>query len=226
MINEKNIQKSHLPLQRCIKGEDIRNLSDSDLLALILGTGTKSQDVIQLSSGILQNSGGLQGLRDSGLRELSVHSGVGLKKAVRISAALELGRRAFTVSEDLQRVDSPEAVWRLLLPEIAGFQREKFMVLVVNNKNMVLKKSLISIGTVSESIVHPREVFRDAIREGGSAIIISHNHPSGILTPSREDLITTERLVKAGRIIGIPLLDHIIVSGRSYYSMKESGEIK
>jgi DNA repair protein RadC len=226
MNTEKNISKNYLPLQRCIKGEEIRNLSDPDLLALILGTGTKNQDVIQLSSGILKSSGGLQGLRDSGLRELSVHVGIGLKKAVRISAALELGRRAFTISENLNRVDSPEAVWRLLLPEIAGFQREKFMVLVVNNKNMVLKKSLISIGTVSESIVHPREVFRDAIREGGSAIIISHNHPSGILTPSREDIITTERLVEAGRIIGIPLLDHIIVSGRSYYSMKESGEIK
>jgi DNA repair protein RadC len=226
MNTEKNISKNYLPLQRCIKGEEIRNLSDPDLLALILGTGTKNQDVIQLSSGILKSSGGLQGLRDSGLRELSVHVGIGLKKAVRISAALELGRRAFTISENLNRVDSPEAVWRLLLPEIAGFQREKFMVLVVNNKNMVLKKSLISIGTVSESIVHPREVFRDAIREGGSAIIISHNHPSGILTPSREDIITTERLIEAGRIIGIPLLDHIIVSGRSYYSMKESGEIK
>ncbi len=226
MRKEMKTVNSYLPLQRCIKGEDIRNISDPDLLAIIIGTGTKDRDVIQLSSGILKSSGGLQGLRDSGLRELSGHAGIGLKKAVRISAALELGRRAFTAAEDLQRVNSPEAVWRLLLPEMTGFGREKFIVLVVNNKNMVLKKSLISIGTVSESIVHPREVFRDAIREGGSAIIISHNHPSGILTPSREDIAATERLVEAGRIIGIPLLDHIIVSDRSYYSMKESGEIK
>lgn len=90
---------------------------------------------------------------------------------------------------------------------------------------MLLKKSIISIGTITEAIVHPREVFRDAIREGGSGIIVTHNHPSGILTPSRQDIETTRRLVEAGKIVGIPVVDHIILTNSSFYSMKENGYI-
>jgi len=217
--------KYRLPVQRCIEGESVNELSDIELLAVILGTGTREKDVIQLSADVLKKSGGLSLLSRCGLREISAEKGVGLKKAVKLKAAFELGRRAITCTPYMNRVNTPLAVWELLLPETAGLQKEEFRVLVINNKNMLIKKSVVSIGTITEAIVHPREVFRDAIREGGSGIIVTHNHPSGNTEPSRQDIETTKRLSEAGKILGIPLVDHIILSDSSYYSMKENGYI-
>ena len=179
--------------------------------------------LLRLHHLLLKDFGGLSGLAHSGLREISSIKGIGIKKAIRMHAAFEIGRRVITDRTGISHVDSPEAVWKLLLPEMAGLIKEEFRVMVLNNKNLLLKKSIISIGTVSEAIVHPREVFIDAIREGGSSIIVAHNHPSGVLTPSKEDILTTERIIEAGRIIGIPLLDHVIITNSSYLSMKEGG---
>ncbi len=212
-----------LPVQKCIDGESVQNLSDTELLAVILGTGIKDIDVLELSSRIIKNMGGLSAVSKAGLREIAAEKGLGLKKAVKIQAAFEIGRRVITDIADLKHISSPDAVWQLLLPEIACLQKEEFRVLVVNNKNMLLKKSIISIGTITEAIVHPREVFRDAIKEAGSGIIVTHNHPSGNTTPSKQDIETTKRLIEAGKIVGIPLLDHIILTNLSYYSMKENG---
>ena len=214
-----------LPVQRCIEGESVRELSDIELLAIILGTGTRNADVLELSATMIKKAGGLSALAKCGIREISGEHGMGLKKAVKVQAAFELGRRVITDRPDLKQISTPLAVWELLLPETAGSLKEEFRVLVINNKNMLIKKSIISIGTITEAIVHPREVFRDAIREGGSGIIVTHNHPSGILTPSRQDIETTKRLVDAGRIVGIPVVDHIILTNSSYYSMKENGYI-
>jgi DNA repair protein RadC len=125
----------------------------------------------------------------------------------------------------MNQLSTPLAVWELLLPETAGLQKEEFRVLVINNKNMLIKKSVVSIGTITEAIVHPREVFRDAIREGGSGIIVTHNHPSGNPSPSKQDIETTMRLIEAGKIVGIPLVDHIILTDSTFYSMKENGYI-
>ncbi len=214
-----------LPVQRCIEGESVRELSDIELLAIILGTGTRNADVLELSATMIKKAGGLSALAKCGIREISGEHGMGLKKAVKVQAAFELGRRVITDRPDLKQISTPLAVWELLLPETAGSLKEEFRVLVINNKNMLIKKSIISIGTITEAIVHPREVFRDAIREGGSGIIVTHNHPSGVLTPSRQDIETTKRLVDAGRIVGIPVVDHIILTNSSYYSMKENGYI-
>jgi len=212
-----------LPVQKCIEGGSVHDLSDIELLAVIVGTGIKDIDVLELSSTIIKNMGGLSAVSRAGLREIAMEKGLGLKKAVKIQAAFEIGRRVITDITDLKHISSPNAVWNLLLPEIACLQKEEFRVLVVNNKNMLLKKSIVSIGTITEAIVHPREVFRDAIRESGSGIIVTHNHPSGNAAPSRQDIDTTKRLVEAGKIVGIPLLDHIILTNESYYSMKENG---
>jgi len=212
-----------MPLQKCIAGEDVANLSDTELLALLLGSGTRGEDVIVLSTGALREFGGLGGLRSSGVREISRKRGIGFIKAIRIHAAFEMGRRAITVINESESIDSPAAVYSLLLPEMAGLHKEEFRVLVLNNKNRLLKKKVVSVGTVSESIVHPREVFREAIREGGSGIIVAHNHPSGSLSPSAEDIRTTKRLAESGRIIGIPVLDHVIITDLSYLSLKEEG---
>lgn len=214
-----------LPVQKCIDGESVRNLSDTELLAVIVGTGIKNIDVLELSAMMIKNMGGLSAVSKAGLREIASIKGFGLIKAVKIQAAFEIGRRVITDTSDLKHISSPASVWSLLLPEIACLQKEEFRVLVVNNKNMLLKKSIVSIGTITEAIVHPREVFRDAIKEAGSGIIVTHNHPSGNATPSRQDIETTKRLVEAGKIVGIPLLDHIILTNSSYYSMKENGYI-
>lgn len=214
-----------LPVQRCIDGEDINQLSDIELLAIILGTGTRDLDVLELSSLILKKRGGLRGILDSGIREIAEEKGIGLKKSVKIRAAFELGKRAIGEKRSLTLLNSPAAVWEYLLPDTAGYEKEVFTALVINNKNSLIRKKIISMGTVTEAIVHPREVFRDAIREGGSGLIVTHNHPSGNLSPSRQDIETTSRLLEAGKIVGIPLVDHIILTTDSYYSMKENGYI-
>lgn len=214
---------SHMPIQRGCNGADISSFSDGELLAVILGTGVRNKSVMECAEASLRIFGGLKGMYHSGLRELSAHDGIGMAKAVRVRCAFEMGKRILSSGDDLTHVGTPEQVWLALLPEIAGLRQEEFRTLVLNNKNRILKKSVISIGTVSETIVHPREVFRDAIKEGGSAIIITHNHPSGILAPSKEDIAATERIADAGHILGIPLLDHIILTDMAYYSMKEAG---
>lgn len=214
-----------LPVQKCIDGGSVKELSDIELLAVILGTGIKDKDVLELSASIIKKTGGLTAISRCGLREIAAEKGIGLKKAVKIQAAFELGRRAITGAPYMSQISTPLAAWELLLPETAGLQKEEFRVLVINNKNMLIKKSIVSIGTITEAIVHPREVFRDAIRENGSGIIVTHNHPSGNPAPSKQDIETTRRLIEAGKIVGIPLVDHIILTDSSYYSMKENGYI-
>lgn len=212
-----------MPLQKCMRGEDVRNLSDAEILAIIIGTGSRDVPVMELASRTIGIYGGPAGMMKSGVRELSRVKGIGLVKALRIHASLEMGRRALTDRTGLTHLCTPDAVWRFLLPEMAGLEQEEFRVLVLNNKNRLLKKCMVSVGTISEALVHPREVFRDAIREGGSSIIVCHNHPSGVASPSSEDIRTTERIRDAGVLLGIPLLDHVIITDRNYSSMKEEG---
>ncbi len=213
----------YLPVQKCMRGGSFRELSDQELLSVLLGTGTKNTDVIDLSGDLIRKFGGLHGLCRCGLREIASNHGIGIVKSARILAAFEIGRRALSPGPALERADSPAMVWKYLLPEFIGLSREEFRVLVLNNKNHVLKKCVVSVGTISEALVHPREVFREAIREAGASIIIAHNHPSGVLTPSPEDVQTTRRIKEAGEIIGITLLDHIIMGDTSYLSMREEG---
>ncbi|HOT45929.1 MAG TPA: DNA repair protein RadC [Spirochaetota bacterium] len=212
-----------LPVQKCQEGAEIRSLSDQELLAVMVGTGTRELDVVDLSTALLRSFGGLGGIASAGIRELARNKGIGFTKAVRIHAAFEMGRRVVAAPGLAGHLESPGAVWNLLLPQMACLDREEFRVLVLNNKNRLLKNAMVSAGTVSEAIVHPREVFRGAIREGGAAVIVAHNHPTGELTPSREDIQTTRRLAEAGNIVGIPLLDHVIITNVSYYSFKEGG---
>ncbi|HEY1405130.1 MAG TPA: DNA repair protein RadC [Spirochaetota bacterium] len=216
---------THLPIQRCIAGCEIRELSDIELLAVIIGTGTRKIHVLELAARLFTSFGGLSGLYDAGVRELASVNGVGLSKSVRILSSLEAGKRIIHTGDKSALCDSPLAAWKAVLPEYSGVKREEFRVLVLDSKNRVIRNSCTSVGTVSEAIVHPREVFRDAIREAGSSVILVHNHPSGELSPSKEDVDVTNRIRDAGKIIGITLLDHIIVSNSGYFSMKEEGFI-
>lgn len=216
----------YMPVQKCIAGENISNLSDVEVLAIIIGTGSKKEDVLELASSLLKNHEGLHGLSQCGIREIAVRDGIGLVKAVRIHAAFECGKRVITDNTSILKIDTPEKVWKLLIPEMAGLRKEEFRVLVMDKKNQVVKNSVVSVGTVSETIVHPREVFREAIRENGASIIVAHNHPSGEVIPSKEDVAATKRLCDAGELMGIPLIDHVIISNSQYYSMKEGGYFK
>jgi DNA repair protein RadC len=216
----------HLPVQKCMSGKHVKELSDIELLAVILGTGLRDSSVIEIAARLYNDFRGLSGIYSAGIRELSSVSGIGTIKAIRILSSLEAGRRILSSSNsELQNCDSPLNVWKCLLPEIACLKQEEFRVIVLDNKNRVIRITRISIGTVSETIVHPREIFRDAVKESGVSIILAHNHPSGVLTPSREDIEVTRRIIDAGKIMGIHLLDHLIVSDRGYLSMKEEGYI-
>lgn len=217
-------KNKNLPVQKCISGLDVHQLSDIELIAAVLGTGSKNSDVLGLASVLCRDFDGIRGLYAAGIRELASVAGMGFVKSVRLRAALELGRRIISPETQAQgAIDSPKKVWRLMLGDIAGLKQEEFTVLVLNSKNMLIKKKRVFMGTISEAIVHPREIYRDAIREAGTSIIMTHNHPSGNVTPSNEDINMTQRMVEAGEVVGIALIDHVIVGETKYLSFKEQG---
>jgi len=165
----------------------------------------------------------LQDLRDASLDDLQQVAGIGTKKATRVRAAFDLARCwSQAPSQDRPLVGSPSAVYEILGPRLAGREQEHFMTLLLNVKNWLISEELIAIGTLTAALVHPREVFKAAIRKSAAGIIAAHSHPSGDPTPSIEDLAMTTRLIKVGRLVGIPLLDHVIIGQGRYCSLRES----
>jgi DNA repair protein RadC len=198
-------------------------LSDGELLGLLFGIGSREKTAVELAGEIISAAGGLHGLYDVSVHELTEVNGIGEAKACIILAALELGRRIGQVRNPGRPViSSPADVDRLLRGRIANLDRENFVVVLLNTKNEVTGTPLVSIGTLSASLVHPREVFKPAIRASAASVILAHNHPSGKVEPSREDREVTKRLKESAEILGIEVFDHVIV-GDGYYSMKENG---
>ncbi|MGB9839303.1 RadC family protein [Thermovenabulum sp.] len=201
-------------------------LNDAELLALILGTGTKSESALMLAQRLLKGDGGKKGLEyiyNASLEELSNLKGIGAAKAVKIKAAVEMGRRIasnFGVKKIV--INSPKDVENLLKEEMRALEKEHFRVILLDTKNKVISVEEISIGTLDSSIVHPREVFKPAIKRSSSSIILVHNHPSGDPYPSKEDIVITKRLCEAGKLLGIYVVDHIII-GNSSFSFKANG---
>ncbi|MEP7219190.1 MAG: DNA repair protein RadC, partial [Bacteroidota bacterium] len=203
-----------------------RALSDSELLAILLRTGRKGEDVIQMSRNILHRFETIAGLSERDFRELEQVPGIGPAKAVTLAAAFEIGKRIKADPFATRTViSSPEDVARIYIPMLRGIQKEQFHVIILNSANQVLRMSLVSEGNLNSSIVHPREVYRTAIVENAASIIGLHNHPSGNPTPSKEDISITRQLVEAGRIIGIPFHDHIIIAGDEHVSLAERGYV-
>ncbi|WP_213973855.1 RadC family protein [Tepidanaerobacter acetatoxydans] len=200
-------------------------LSDAELLAVLIRTGTRSESALVLAQRILKGDIGRSGLAyvvDSSVEELSKIKGIGIAKAVQIKAAVELGRRIASYNQRKQVIiKSPLDVKDLLMEEMRFLEKEYFKTILLNVKNHVISVEDISIGSLNSSIVHPREVFKPAIRRSSASILLVHNHPSGDPTPSREDIEVTERLVEAGKILGINVLDHIIIGSDSIISLKE-----
>ncbi|KJS12344.1 MAG: hypothetical protein JL56_14710 [Desulfotomaculum sp. BICA1-6] len=199
-------------------------LSDIELLAIMLRTGSADASAMDLATGLLGHFGGLRQLLDASTEELSAFKGVGPAKVAQIKAALELGRRvAITTAWDRPSIKSPENAAALVMEEMRHLDREHFWALLLNAKNQVLAREVISIGTLNFSAIHPRELFKAAIKRSAAGVILVHNHPSGDPTPSRQDIEATTRLVEAGNIIGIDVLDHLVVGDNKFTSFKAQG---
>jgi len=196
-------------------------LSNAELLAILLRTGTRSKTALELAHNLLNRPEGLRYLAEASLEELQKQKGIGLAKAAQLKAALELGRRLAAFSLSRAVIKSPQDVANLLMDEMRYLDREYFCTISLNTKNRVLGIDNVSIGSLNSSLVHPREVFKNPIRRSAAAIILVHNHPSGDPEPSREDIQVTRRLVEAGQLLGIEVLDHLIIGDGSFISLKE-----
>lgn len=203
----------------------VEQLSTAELIAILLRSGSRRDSAIALANRLLSlTQTGLSDLAGLTLHQLMEVPGIGLAKATTLLACFELGRRqSLNIAEPRQRLNSPQAVAELVKGRLAHLRREVFLVLQLNVKNDVIAEEIVSQGTISSSIVHPREVFQNAIKNGAAAIIVTHNHPSGDPSPSDEDLQVTRRLVETGKIIGIPLLDHVIIGQNDSFSLKAHG---
>ncbi len=209
-------------LRERLRGMGSANLEDSELLALLLGQGGAGFRVERLATKILDTCNGLQSLAEKEVKELCELPGLGIAQASRILAAFEIGRRANRPSPDFTEVvRDPALAAKRFQGQIGDGMREEFHALLLDTKNRILGFRLISIGSLQASIVHPREVFRPAIRCAAASLIVAHNHPSGDPQPSGEDREITKRLEDCGKIIGIPLLDHLILGRDSFYSFQE-----
>ncbi|MEY4479361.1 MAG: hypothetical protein RLZZ267_39 [Bacillota bacterium] len=199
-------------------------LSNAELLAILLRTGTKNVSAVQLAQQLLMKTNGIHGLVEMTTGELTTVRGLGTAKALQIKAGIELGRRlAKTSRDELFAVRSPEDAAAFLMEDLRYLKKEQFVCLFLDTKNQIVCQETLSIGSLNASIVHPREVFRAAIRHGSASIICAHNHPSGDPTPSPEDLNITKRLREVGELIGIPVIDHIVIGDRKFVSLKQRG---
>lgn len=200
------------------------SLTTPELLAILFRTGTPKRNAVQVAEDLFRELGGLGGIATASLVELACVSGIGRVKAIEVKAAVELGKRLSATKEDVKPViRSPEDVAQLMMAELRYEQVEHLCALVLDARNQVRHTRKISTGTLTESLVHPREVFREAIRFSAASLCLVHNHPSGDPTPSPEDIKTTKRLLEAGKILGIDLLDHVIIGDGRWTSLKQLG---
>ncbi|ALM57264.1 DNA repair protein RadC [Staphylococcus equorum] len=200
------------------------HLSHAELLAILINTGRKGSSSIDIANELLKSVDNLKELKMLSISDLNKIKGVGLYKALILKAAFELGERMHSGSvDDKIQISSPKDVADFMMGKMEHLTQEKFIALFLNSKNVIIKQKTIFVGTLNSSIVHPREIFSEAIKCASNAIIVLHNHPSGDVTPSNEDIKTTERLKKCGQVLGIDLLDHVIIGDHTYLSMVEEG---
>ncbi len=206
------------------------SLSTAQLLAIILRVGGRGKSAIQLARDVLNNFHSLNDIDDASLAEFSEIKGMGSAKVSQVKAALELGKRLMQESNDWntgnRSFTSSRDVYDYYRPSFFGLKKEKFLCALLNTKNAVFKDLVVSEGTLTSSLVHPREVFRYAIKEAAASVLFVHNHPSGDTHPSRDDIDITKRLVETGKLVGIHVLDHIIISDGTYLSLMEKGYLK
>jgi DNA repair protein RadC len=199
-------------------------LGDNELLALVLGGGVRGQGALDLANRLIEFAGGLHGLTRIEVSDLRAVRGVGRARAAQVIAAVEFGRRTLVrEAAERTRFTTPRAMAAYLLPLYGASAVEQFGLVMLDTKHRVIRSKLLSRGSLDSTIVHPREVFREAAANAAAAIVLFHNHPSGDPTPSPDDFTLTARLVQAGDVMGIDVVDHIILADQNYYSMVESG---
>lgn len=224
-VRIQDIPEEERPRERLIRNGP-ESLSNAELLGIILRTGSREENVVNLCSRILTKYSIKQLSLANVSRLMQVH-GVGKAKAAQIAAVFELARRLETfVEEPKRKVCSPKDVYILMYPKMREQKKEKFITLCLDTKNQILKEEVISIGSLNASIVHPREVFKSALMESSASVIMVHNHPSGDPSPSREDIMVTEKMVEGGKLLGIDVLDHIIIGEGRYVSLKDEGFVR
>jgi len=215
-----DLPKEERPRERLVKfGEQA--LSVQELLQLILGRGIAGESVVITAQKLLSQFGSLQKLAEASIEELSLVKGIGLAKATQMKAVFEIGRRLSTqvAPYKSKELTDPEKVYRLIKNKLKDYHKEHFYIIVLNSRNWSVAE--VSMGSLNASIVHPREVFAEAIKNKAASVIFVHNHPSGDPEPSEGDLITTKRLVEAGKILEIEVIDHIIITNNNFLSFKE-----
>ena len=213
----KDIPKEERPRERLLK-VGVENLSNKELIAIILKTGLKNKNVSDLSLEVLKKYN-ISELKEITINDLIRINGIGITKAIELVSAIELGKRVF-LSKALkeEKLDTPEKIWNDIRYYLDGKKQEYFYCYYFNNKQELLKRKLLFLGTINNSITHTREIFKEAYKLSASSIVCIHNHPSNDVTPSKADIKFTNCLVKTGNIQGIPIIDHIIVGDSNFYS--------
>ncbi len=217
-----DLPKEERPRERLIRfGEQA--LSAQELLQLILGRGIAGESVAVIAQKLLTQFGSLQKISEASIEELSSVKGIGIAKAAQIKAVFEIGRRISTQTPSYKNKElaDPEKVYRLVKNKLKDYHKEHFYIIALNSRNHSIAE--VSVGSLNTSIVHPREVFSEAIKNKAALVVFIHNHPSGNPEPSEDDLVTTKRLTEAGKILGIKVMDHIIITKSNYLSFKEKG---
>jgi DNA repair protein RadC len=201
-------------------------LSAQELLALVIGRGIPKKSVMNIAQELLAKFGNIKSISQATIEELSQIKGIGLAKAAQIKACFELGRRE-DLEPELKNFDikDPEAVVKAIRASIKDKAKEHFKLILLNPRNKIIGISTIAIGTLNASLVHPREVFKDAIMHTAASVVLAHNHPSGDSEPSEDDIKITKKLVESGKILGIEVLDHIIITKNGFKSLADEGLI-
>jgi DNA repair protein RadC len=201
-------------------------LSAQELLALVIGRGIPRKSVMSIAQELLVRFGNVRAISHATIEELSQIKGIGLAKAAQLKACFELGKRE-ELEPELKNFDikDPESVVKAIRASIKDKAKEHFKLILLNPRNKIIGISTISIGTLNASLVHPREVFKDAIVHSAASVVLAHNHPSGDPEPSEDDLKITKKLVESGKILGIEVIDHIIIGKNNFCSYKERGLI-
>lgn len=223
-MNIKSLPEEERPVEKAMK-YGIKALSNAELIAMIIHTGTREKSAIRLAEEILSSlDEGVKGLGTCSPQELMNINGIGSSKACTLCAVVELGNRVSKAVYDKKSfIEGADDAANLLMEELRYEKKEHFKTILINTKGQIITVDNVSTGELSSTIVHPREVFSQAIRRSAAAVIFAHNHPSGDPTPSSQDIATTKRLVEAGKLLGIKVLDHIIIGDGTFVSIRSKG---
>lgn len=217
----KDIPINDRPRERLIN-YGVKNISNEDLISIILKTGTKNKSVKDISNFVLKEFKDISNLKNLNINRLMKIEGIGKVKAIELIAAIELGRRVY-LEKNINEIKIKDSIdiYKIFNNILKYKQQEHFYALYLDSKNKIIEKKLLFVGTINKSVAHPREIFKNAYLTSASFIICVHNHPSGDPTPSKEDIVFTNNLIEIGKLNNIPVLDHIIIGKNSYYSFFE-----